>query len=148
MNLRISTALLALSGALAPSMARASGQLPPWTIDDRKTASFAACRVILDTAWRKDLNRADPKPVPVEGGDRQTLITTKGVIDIDRRHADYEVEEGRRFRRLLPDTGQIRTDYRYERRHYTCNGRRLIGTSTSGYALEGYAPMPDAGASK
>jgi hypothetical protein len=141
MYVRKSAAFVALFGPFAPSMAQASGQLPPMTIEDRKMPSFAACQALLDTILRKDLKRADPKPIPVDDGDRRTLINTNGVVATDRRHADYEVEEGWQVRRAIPETRQIRTDYNYARRHYTCNGRRLTGTSVRGYMLEGYAPM-------
>lgn len=148
---RTSTLLRTLPGtcaALASSMALASGQLPPMPIEDRDLSSFAACRAFLETTWRQDLAKADPQPIPGDGGNRQTLIDTKGVVIADRRHATYEVEEGWQFRRPLPDVRQIRTDYSYDRRSYACDGRHLTGTSMRGYALEGYAPMPDAGASK
>ena len=138
------TAPLAIGVAmLAASSATASGQLPPTQIEDRKVESFAACRAALETFWRKDLAKADPKPIPAEKGERQTLINTKGVVVVDPKHATYEVEEGWQFRVPVPDTRQIRTSYSYDQRHYQCDGNHLSGTSTQGYALEGYAPMDE-----
>jgi hypothetical protein len=135
-------AVLAIGGTLfSASSAIASGQLPPSQIEDRKLESFAACRVALETIWRKDLAKADTKPTPAEKGERQTLIYTKGVVPIDANHAEYAVEEGWQFRTPLPDVHQIRTSYSYDQRRYACVGNHLSGTSTQGYAQEGYAPM-------
>jgi hypothetical protein len=142
------SALLVLTAAsvtLPALQAQASGQLPPTTIEDRKLRSFAACRAFLETTWRNDLRKANPQPIPGKGGTRQTLIDTKGVVMMDRKQAEYEVEEGWQFRSPLPDTRQIRTSYSYDRRRYECRGRHLTGVSTQGYALEGYEPMQEGG---
>lgn len=141
----LSLALTAATLTLPAPQARASGQLPPTSIEDRKMPSFAACRAFLETLWRNDLHKANPQPIPGKGGTNQTLIDTKGVTVAGHRHAEYEVEEGWQFRSPLPDTRQIRTSYSYDRRRYTCDGSHLTGVSTQGYALEGYEPTPEEG---
>ncbi|WP_420138556.1 hypothetical protein [Sphingomonas sp.] len=136
--------LLAIGVATSvASAATASGQMPPLPLEDRNLASFAACRAALEAIWHQDIAKADPKPIAANGGERQTLISTKGVIPIDATHAEYAVEEGWQFRVPVPDAHQIRTTYSYDQRRYECAGKHLRGTSTQGYALEGYAPMED-----
>ena len=121
----------------------ASGQLPPTPLEERVLPSFADCRAFLDTTWRTDQAKADPQPIPEKDGTRQTLVYSKGVVVIDDSHLSYEVEEGWQFRRPLLEHRQILTNYSYQRRSYRCDGNHLTGTSTSGYALEGYEPMPE-----
>ena len=128
---------------LFPVPVKASGQLPPMPLEDRDLPNFAACRAFLEQTWQTDRTKADPKPIPTKDGSRQTLIDSKGVVQVDAHRATYEVEEGWQFRRPAPALHQIRIDYSYDRRAYQCDGRRLTGTSTSGYALEGYEPIPE-----
>lgn len=141
----INPSFLASSVALClcPILAHASGQLPPMPIEDRILPSLADCRAFLDTTWRADQAKADPRPRPDKDGTKQTLVYSKGVVVIDDSHVSYEVEEGWQFRRPVLEHRQIRTDYSYERRSYQCDGNHLTGTSTSGYALEGYQAMPE-----
>lgn len=126
-----------------PVGVHASGQLPPSTIEDRTLPSASACRAFLEATWRTDQQKADPQPLPDDDGSRQTLIYSDGVVANDDKHVSYEVEEGWQFRRLLRDINHIRTSYSYERRSYRCDDAHLTGTSTSGYALEGYEALPD-----
>ena len=133
--------LIALT--ICPTLVHASGQLPPTPLEERAFSSVADCRAFLDTTWRADQAKADPKPIPDKDGTKQTLVYSKGVVVTDDSHVSYEVEEGWQFRRPIPEHRQIRTSYSYQRRSYQCDGNRLTSTSTSGYASEGYEAMPE-----
>lgn len=136
-TLSVATTMFAMSAA------HASGQLPPTPIEPRSFASFAACRAFLDATFAEDLRKADPKPrAEREGGTRQTLVDSKGVVIVKPGHATYEVEEGWQFRVPLREESLIRTSYSYDRRALACDGRRLTGTSTKGYHSQGFAPLP------
>ncbi|KQQ55593.1 hypothetical protein ASF84_09630 [Pseudomonas sp. Leaf127] len=126
-----------------PACVQASGQLPPSALEARTLPSAHACRAFLEATWQTDQTKADPQPLPDDGGSRQTLIYSEGVVALDDKRLAYDVEEGWQFRRPLPDIKQIRTSYSYERRSYRCDGAHLTGTSVSGYALEGYEALPD-----
>ena len=129
--------------AICPTLVHASGQLPPMPFEDRAFPSVADCRAFLETTRLADQAKADPKPIPDRDGTKQTLVYSKGVVVTDDSHASYEVEEGWQFRQPILEHRQIRTSYSYQRRSYRCDGNLLTGTSTSGYALEGYESMPD-----
>lgn len=140
---RFALVLPVAAAMLSASVAHASGQLPPTPIEPRTFASFAACRAFLDATFADDLRKADPKPLAEqEGGTRQTLVDSKGVVVVNPGHATYEVEEGWQFRVPLPEERLIRTSYSYDRRALACDGRRLTGTSTKGYHSQGFAPLP------
>lgn len=127
---------------LSPQIAHASGYLPPMEIENRTFAGINACRAELMRIDRDLFGKRDPSPIPDGDRTKQTLVYTKGLVDQDAGHIVYDVEIGWQFRTPMPDIKQIRNDYSYDRRHYTCDGGHLKGISTQGYTLESYEDMP------
>jgi hypothetical protein len=133
---------------LSATAAQGSGRLPPLPIPSQKFADLAACRAHLDQTYRDDLAKADPEPVPIDGGTRQTLIESEGPVGIDTSHVDYAITEGWQIRHPEPDKGYVQISYSYRTTTMACDGGVLTGTYAQGYNSPSYEHPTAPGSAK
>lgn len=146
-QLPLRCAALAVAGLiiLTAGCAHASGRLPPVPIPPQTFDDFGACRAFLEDSYRQDLAKAEPVPVPIEGGStRQTLIESEGPVTLDPSHARYEVTEGWQVRHPAPEKGYVETSYSYRTTTMACADGALTGTYEQGYHSPGYEDLPQA----
>jgi hypothetical protein len=133
---------LVATGIAGPGPAWASGQLPPVTLPPRTFASFDACVAELEAQAKEHKGQATPVIPMDDGGTRQTIVQTKGVIRQGNRQAIYDAEVGFIGRTdLRKDI--ITAQYSWIRYHYACAGAVMTGTSEQGYDMSSIEHGPE-----
>ncbi len=137
--------LVAVLSSQMASVAHASGRLGPVAFPSEQFEGFETCKAYLEKTYHEDLAKAEPAPVPIEGGSsRQTLIESKGPIAPDSSHASYDVTEGWQVRHPEPAKGYVEVSYSYRTTKLACDGGTLTGTYEQGYTLPSREDLPGA----
>ncbi|NTJ61822.1 hypothetical protein G6M50_10980 [Agrobacterium rhizogenes] len=142
-SLHVGPRLAAACVFLIARTALASGSLPPEPLVAGPFSSFAECVAYLTEQHREQTALAMPKPVAMqEGGTRQTLVSTKGVLQGPGEQALYEAEINYQNRTVDTPTQSIVTNNSWERYSLSCHGAAFSGTVQRGYALSEVEQMP------
>ena len=130
---------LALALLTLPAQALASGYIPGVPMAPKTFPSFAACKADLERRHVEDMDGAGATPEPIEnGGTRQKLVETKGVVSLGGAKAAYDAIVGYQIRFIDRERDSIVTNFSYQDVKLICKGRVLNGTYGSGYYLPGY----------
>lgn len=131
--------VLALALLALPAQALASGYIPGPPVAPKTFPSFAACKAELDRRHAEDMEGAGATPEPIEnGGTRQKLVETKGVVSLGPSQAAYDAIVGYQIRFIDRARDSIVTNFSYQDVKLLCKGRVLTSTYGAGYYLPGY----------